>query len=491
MGLPGTFLRRNFEPLVLSVQVLIDLAVVLLACQVGYEVREYFAWRNPTNLEDYREVFLLTGAVTLVCFHAFGMYSPLKSLLNIQEFKAVAKSTMMSFLVLHMLLFMLRGAINLPQKGFYAPLIKFHSIVDLGPDPLFFSRLTLVSVFFFIFAFTTVSRFCSFRAIQHLHRRGIGNRNVLIFGTGSMARRLQKKFVQVPTLGLNLAGFVSVEAGRAGERLESSQIVGSLGELETLVRRYKISEVFVAMPEASEDRVLEIVEAIERLGVVYHVVPRFVHLLSHKIKIESLDSIPLITRPDRTQSFLGAALKRGFDLILATLILLLGAPLFIASAILIKRESPGPLFFRQTRIGKDGVPFRMVKFRTMHVQASGDAPKPNSSHDPRITRIGRLLRRYSLDEIPQLLNVLHGEMSLVGPRPEMPFIVEGYSPMQRERLRVKPGLTGLWQISYARGEAIHDNLDYDIYYIENQSLLLDVMILNLTLFAVVKGTGAY
>ena len=151
MGLPGTFLRRNFEPLVLSVQVLIDLAVVLLACKVGYEVREYFAWRNPTNLEDYREVFLLTGAVTLVCFHAFGMYSPLKSLLNIQEFKAIAKSTMMSFLVLHMLLFMLRGAINLPEKGFYAPLIKLHSIVDLGPDPLFFSRLTLVSVFFFIF----------------------------------------------------------------------------------------------------------------------------------------------------------------------------------------------------------------------------------------------------------------------------------------------------------------------------------------------------
>jgi hypothetical protein len=166
MGLPGTFLRRNFEPLVLSVQVLIDLAVVLLACKVGYEVREYFAWRNPTDFEDYREVFLLTGAVTLVCFHAFGMYSPLKSLLNIQEFKAVAKSTMMSFLVLHMLLFMLRGAINLPEKGFYAPLIKFHSIVDLGPDPLFFSRLTLVSVFFFIFVLTAASRFASSRVMN-------------------------------------------------------------------------------------------------------------------------------------------------------------------------------------------------------------------------------------------------------------------------------------------------------------------------------------
>jgi exopolysaccharide biosynthesis polyprenyl glycosylphosphotransferase len=314
---------------------------------------------------------------------------------------------------------------------------------------------------------------------------------VLLLGTGATARRLQKKFVQVPTLGLNLAGFVSEEPGRAGEKLERSQIVGSLEELDWLVRRYKVSEVFVAMPEVSEERVMSIVEMLERMGVLYHVVPRFVHLLSHKIKIESLDSIPLITRPDRAQSFISMALKRGLDVLLSVLILLLGAPLFIVSSILIKRESPGPIFFRQTRIGRDGVPFRMIKFRTIHITAPADAPTPNSPHDPRITRIGRFLRRYSLDEVPQILNVLKGDMSLVGPRPEMPFIVKEYGPMERERLRVKPGLTGLWQISYARGEAIHDNIDYDIYYIENQSLLLDLMILNLTVFAVVKGTGAY
>jgi len=492
MGFTGTFIRRHFEPLVLSVQVLIDLAVVLLACRAGYETREYFAWRARTDLAIYREIFLLTGAVTLVCFHTFGMYSPLKSLLNIEEFKAIAKSTIMSFLVVFMLLVMLRGTVNLPEKGFYAPLIRLHRIVDLQAGELFlFSRLTLVTAFAYIFAFTTLSRFASFRAIQYLHRHGVGNRNVLIFGTGPTARRLQKKFVQVPTLGLNLAGFVSEESGRAGEKLERSQIVGGCDELEWLVRRYKISEVFVAMPEVAEERIMAIVESLERLGVVYHVVPRFVHLLSHKVKIESLDSIPLITRPDRTQSFMSAALKRSVDLLLSVVILLLGAPLFIASAILIKRESPGPVFFRQTRIGKDGVPFRMIKFRTMHVTAPPDAPTPNRSDDPRITNIGRFLRRYSLDEVPQILNVLKGEMSLVGPRPEMPFIVDGYGPMERERLRVKPGLTGLWQISYARGEAIHDNIDYDIYYIENQSLLLDLMILNLTVFAVVKGTGAY
>jgi lipopolysaccharide/colanic/teichoic acid biosynthesis glycosyltransferase len=127
----------------------------------------------------------------------------------------------------------------------------------------------------------------------------------------------------------------------------------------------------------------------------------------------------------------------------------------------------------------------------MFTHLSGDAFAPRDEADPRITRVGRYLRRYSLDELPQLLNVLSGEMSMVGPRPEMPFIVEQYGPLERERLRAKPGITGLWQISYARTEEIHKNLDYDIYYVENRSLLLDVVILFLTVFAVVKGTGAH
>jgi lipopolysaccharide/colanic/teichoic acid biosynthesis glycosyltransferase len=175
----------------------------------------------------------------------------------------------------------------------------------------------------------------------------------------------------------------------------------------------------------------------------------------------------------------------------AVLVLLVSLPLFVIVSVLIKRESPGPVLFVQRRIGKDGKPFLMRKFRTMHQHMSGDAPTPNSPYDPRITRIGRWLRRYSLDELPQFINVLLGDMSAVGPRPEMPFIVEKYGPLDRERLRVKPGITGLWQISYARQMAIHDNLDYDLYYIEHQSVLLDLVILALTGFAVVKGTGAY
>jgi exopolysaccharide biosynthesis polyprenyl glycosylphosphotransferase len=224
--------------------------------------------------------------------------------------------------------------------------------------------------------------------------------------------------------------------------------------------------------------------------VAFRVVPRFYHLMSQRVRIENFHSIPLITRPERRVSLVTAVGKRMLDFVFAAIVLLCAAPFFLVTAIMIRRESEGPIFFKQVRIGQDGRPFRMFKFRTMYQHLSGDALKPASPEDPRITRIGRLLRRYSLDELPQFINVLVGNMSVVGPRPEMPFIVEKYGALERERLRAKPGITGLWQISYARQDAIHENLDYDIYYVENRSVLLDLVIIVLTCFAVVKGTGA-
>ena len=220
-------------------------------------------------------------------------------------------------------------------------------------------------------------------------------------------------------------------------------------------------------------------------------VPRFYHLMSYNVRIENLDSIPLITRRERNESLLSLAVKRAFDVVVAAAVLALTLPALLLFALLIKRESAGPVFFRQRRIGQGGRPFEMIKFRTMHVDECGDAVAPKNENDPRVTRFGRWLRRYSLDELPNFINVLWGDMSVVGPRPEMPFIVETYGALDRERLRAKPGVTGLWQISYARQDAIHSNLDYDLYYIENRSLLLDLVIVALTGFAVARGTGAF
>jgi lipopolysaccharide/colanic/teichoic acid biosynthesis glycosyltransferase len=186
----------------------------------------------------------------------------------------------------------------------------------------------------------------------------------------------------------------------------------------------------------------------------------------------------------------GDLLKRLIDLIAAGILLAVAMPLFLCVAALIKIDSRGPVFIRQRRIGRDGTSFLMWKFRSMHQSVARYERSPVSDADPRLTNVGRALRRLSIDELPQLLNVLHGSMSLVGPRPEMPFIVAKYGPRERLRLHATPGITGLWQISPARAMPIHQNLEFDLFYIESRNFFLDTAILLRTVTAVVRGIGA-
>jgi lipopolysaccharide/colanic/teichoic acid biosynthesis glycosyltransferase len=192
----------------------------------------------------------------------------------------------------------------------------------------------------------------------------------------------------------------------------------------------------------------------------------------------------------RGLQYSSSIVKRACDVVGSLFLLLLLMPLFIVAAILIKLDSPGPVFFRHYRIGKDGRRFILWKFRSMKIDVPEYEASPRSVLDGRLTRIGRLIRRLSIDELPQLINVLKGDMSLVGPRPEMPFIVARYHPVQRERLGARPGITGLWQISPARAFPIHENLQYDLHYIHNQNFFLDCAIILRTITAVIRGVGA-
>ncbi len=470
----------------------LDVVVVLLACVAAFELMSRFeSTTKAPNMAVYHELWGLTCVVCIIVFHSFGMYRSVKSLLNVEEFEAIAKSSLVGFVIVVTLIAMLRPTDQESTHGVYGILQPLYDTFHLNLGPTSFSRVNLVVIFVFIGLGTSVSRFISFRAIQYLHRRGIGNQNVLILGTGETGQWLQRKFVLVPTLGLRFVGFMTEKESEVGQSIEGSPVLGTFDGLVDLVRTHKVHEVFVALPESSENRVMEIIAELEASGISFRVVPRFYHLMSQRVKIENLDSIPLISRPDRQLAIFTAVAKRLLDVALSAVFLVALLPAFVLATVLIRRQSEGPVFFMQTRIGKDGRPFRMFKFRTMYTAQSADAPTPNSSEDPRITPIGRFLRRYSLDELPQFLNVLRGEMSIVGPRPEMPFIVEKYNALDRERLRAKPGITGLWQISSGRRFAIHQNLDYDIYYIENRSVLLDLVIIMLTVAAVVRGTGAH
>lgn len=488
----GTFFRRHYEPLLLSIQVFIDLAVLQLACWVAFDIGRRLGFDEPGSSVDlYGRGFALLCAICLISFNAFRLYSPVKSLLNMEEFKGIVKSVIVSYCVFFTLLVLLQSTKADPETSAVGPLIQLHKIIDQSFNADSFSRMTLHLAFATILVFMTISRFASFKYIQRLHRKGVGNRNVLIYGAGHCGKYLQQKFDLVPTLGLNLIGFFDDDEEKQGATIGSHRVLGSFEDMESIVSTYKISEVFVAMPSAQEPRVMEILARLDSLGVYHHVVPRYYRLMSHRIRIDALDSVPLLTRVDRPVGIIQTVLKRSLDILFSLVVLVISSPVILLSVILIRRESKGDALFVQERIGLNGRPFRMYKFRTMHLEVAGDALAPDSPYDSRITRIGRYLRRYSLDELPQFLNVLKGEMSIVGPRPEMPFIVEQYGPTERERLRAKPGITGLWQISYARQGAIHENLDYDLFYIENQSLLLDLVIIALTGFAIIKGTGAY
>jgi putative colanic acid biosynthesis UDP-glucose lipid carrier transferase len=333
--------------------------------------------------------------------------------------------------------------------------------------------------------------------VRHRLKGGVG-RFVAIYGAGIVGRHLYKRIYHSPGLGLQVAGFLDDDKKLWGQEIRFGEIrrkngnvvIGGLEKLPSLVLEKHVKEVFVAIPNATYERNLEIVQECRKLGCSVSVVPPTYGRQMHSIEVEEIGGIPILREKVSEPHILYPALKRVIDLFVSLALLFILSPVIFIVVLIVKIDSPGPIIFRQKRVGLAGKEFELYKFRTMHQEANPYAYTPTSSEDSRITRFGRWLRRSSLDELPQLLNVLRGDMSMVGPRPEMPFIVAGYSEEQRERLKVKPGITGVWQISAVRGEPIHANMEYDLFYIEQRSLLLDVIIIFKTLVTAIRGIGA-
>lgn len=480
--------RTNFDTCFIVLQVWFDGLMVLLACLLGFYLFRWMEPNAPLSLREYAQVFVLITGVTLGCFWACGLYRWRKSILNVEEYQAIFKAVLASFFVSSTLMLFLRPAQpDLEQENIiYRGLQPIHEMIRLDLSADDYSRILLMVVFLAVFLVTVVQRGLAFHFLSWLHAKGFGNTRVAVFGTGPMALRLEQKLRLFPTLGYNFVGFLDDDQQRHGSSLRGHPILGGRQDLAELMQREGIKRVFVADPSMEEDGLVDLCSRLEDIGIEYQVVPRLYHFFSRRINIDNLDSVPLITPTVDPVRPLYRAAKRLIDLAVSASLLLLALPLLLLIALLIKRDSPGPVFFSQVRVGLGGRTFRMLKFRTMYVDQCGDAISPDSKQDPRVTRIGRILRATSLDELPQFLNVLIGEMSLVGPRPEMPFIVESYSPVDRLRLDAKPGITGLWQVSEARKAPIHENIDYDLYYIENQSIVLDMVIFVLTAAAMFK-----
>jgi exopolysaccharide biosynthesis polyprenyl glycosylphosphotransferase len=328
---------------------------------------------------------------------------------------------------------------------------------------------------------------------------GNPHHKAVIYGAGVVGKHLFKRIFHSPALGLKVIGFLdddealwgnTVRIGEIAERPEH-KVIGGLSLLQKISKEHDVKEIFIAMPSATYQRNLEIAEAARKLNMKVSVVPPTYGHLMHTLEVRELGGIPVIQERRSEPHIFYPILKRVFDLIVSATAILLLSPVMIGIAIMIRADSPGPILFRQKRVGLNGKEFSFYKFRSMFADANPYGLTPKTSKDPRVTRFGRWLRRSSLDELPQFFNVIRGDMSIVGPRPEMPFIVSTYNEEQRERLKVRPGITGVWQISAVRGEPIHANMEYDLFYIEHRSLLLDLIIMVKTVATAIRGIGAY
>jgi len=320
-------------------------------------------------------------------------------------------------------------------------------------------------------------------------RRGIHDSRAAIVGVGELARIVADRVRRYHILGYKLVGFVA--ANGAPEDVGGYPVLGRFEDLPRIIEEHDIDEVLVARADLDVDRLMGMVSTCRDLPVQFNLIAGPLHLLVGSAEFTDFADLQVLPLERRAFPWWQAALKRLADIIAGALVLLLTLPLWLVAWVVIRRETGASALFRQTRVGLHGREFTMLKFRTMKPSADPYAPAPTNHEDERITRFGRWLRRYSLDELPQLLNVLRGEMSLVGPRPEMPFLVEQYRPWQRRRLEVLPGMTGLWQILGRKDLPLAENIEYDFYYINNRSLLLDLVILLRTIPLVLSGRGAY
>jgi len=323
---------------------------------------------------------------------------------------------------------------------------------------------------------------------------------VLIVGAGETGRAVMRNLVARPELGYVVVGFVDDDPAK--RNLGRFKALGGLDSLPTLLPTERVDEVIITLPWMYQRKILELVRTCETHGARARVVPDLFHLSINRVDFDDLGGIPLISLKEYTIPRSGRLMKRVLDAIFAALALVAALPVLLLTALYVRLESPGPVIFSQMRVGEHGRRFKIYKFRSMRqgaeeelaqLQGLNEASGPlfKIKDDPRLTRAGRLLRRLSIDELPQLFNILIGEMSLVGPRPAPPHEVEQYELWHRQRLEVPQGLTGLWQVSGRSDLSFDEMCLLDIYYIENWSLGLDLIIMLRTIPRVLLGDGAY
>jgi len=323
-------------------------------------------------------------------------------------------------------------------------------------------------------------------------------RRVLVVGAGALGQKVKSQLLASQPPNLSFIGYVDDDF----QVEDSEPLLGKAGEIRDVLKRHEITDVIIALPHSAYHRMGDIVQRMEDLPVQVWVALGFFDLALYNTTIEDFEGIPMLDLRASAIDDYQRMMKRAFDVFFGTIALILALPLMAVSALMVFLEDGFPILYRPKRVGENGRLFEMLKFRTMvknaeQIQSQVEKKDADgnlihkSKDDPRVTKIGKFLRRFSLDELPQFINIVRGDMSLVGPRPEMPYLVEKYQPWQRKRFAVPPGLTGWWQVSGRSDKPMHLHTEDDLYYIQNYSIWLDIQILMRTVWVVLVGKGSY
>jgi Undecaprenyl-phosphate glucose phosphotransferase len=456
-----------------ALRVLLDVVMVASAFAGAYAIRFGSPRTFPyPELPPLRET-LTVGALAVVLWplvlRGVGLYRPQRHKSALDEVFGVFKATVLGGLLLVATTYFVRE-----DRYSRGALLIFTVLAFLGVGAM---------------------RFLFKEVLQALRRRGHNLRYVLVLGAGRLARQALEQVEAHRELGFRPIGCLSLTRARVGTQVNGAEVIGTLRDLRSVLGRQQVDQVLVALPSRSFHRLPRIMEICADTTVDVKLVPDVYQYATLFGGLEEFGGLPIVNLQSVGVLGINALAKRAFDVILSALFLALLSPLMLLVALLVKLNSRGPVLYRQERVGLDGKPFPMLKFRTMRDGAEQDGPRFADPSDPRVTRLGSLLRRTSIDELPQLFNVLAGDMSLVGPRPERPIFIDKFRrhiPRYQLRHMVKSGMTGWAQIHGLRGQtSIEKRVEYDLYYIEHWSLLLDLRILARTLAGGFLSRNAY
>ena len=461
--------HQNLATILLFVDLVASNLALLAAWYLRFVVEVVPLTKGAQDLGVYLQILPLVSIVFPLAFAVQGLYRPHAS--RPDEAMSLLTATVLGTVGLSGLLLWIRP----------------------GAPEVFYSRATLamfaVSEFVLVFAARSAVR----ALVARRHRAGKDLDRVLIAGCGELARAVAQRLLDRRDLGFEVAGYVADEKNGG---LQSLPYLGTLRDARNVIRNENVDHVFVALPQGSSESMMGLLDDLVREVVSIHVVPDLLQFMALRSRVSDLEGLPTINLSETPLLGWSRFLKRTFDLVIASAALVVLSPLTALIALLIWLEDRGPVFYRQGRMGLDGAPFEILKFRSMSVGAESKSGAVWAERDdPRRTRIGRIIRAWSMDELPQFWNVVRGDMSLVGPRPERPQFVEQFRneyPHYMLRHRVRAGITGWAQVHGWRGNtSVRMRIEHDLYYISNWSLLLDVKILLMTLRHGLRNENAY